>query len=537
MEKNSGKIDFWKHFWLGALLLVMASALLAGCGKDTALVGEKELTDGEYTIEVTLGGGSGRASVDSPAELTVENGAASARITWSSPNYDYMLVAGEKYLPVNEEGNSSFLIPVTEFDCEMDVAADTTAMSKPHEIAYTLYFDSSTVRPVSGGAKAKTDSEGKKEASEDAGQAEASGEETGGSSAGEIEKIPEIEGLIYTETVSLDYAECFRIYRYKGGYSVIRIDDGNDYLIVPEGKEAPKALPESFTVLKKPLDRIYLAASAVMSLFDSADALDFVRLSGLRADAWCIDNAKKAMEAGDILFAGKYSEPDYELLLSEHCNLAVESTMILHNPEVKEKLEALQIPVLIDRSSYESEPLGRTEWIKLYGELTGREDEAESYFEGQKAQVEELSGFENTKKTVAFFYINDSGMVVTRKSSDYLAKMIEDAGGEYIFDSLGEDTGGSSSVTMSMEEFYATAASADYLIYNATIEEPLNSVEELLEKSELFADFKAVQKGNVWCMGKYLYQATNVIGSMTLEFHTMLTDGEAENLSSMTRLK
>ena len=82
------------------------------------------------------------------------------------------------------------------------------------------------------------------------------------------------------------------------------------------------------------------------------------------------------MNAGTMIFAGKYSEPDYELLVSENCDLAIESTMILHSPKVQEMIEMLDIPVFIDRSSYESQPLGRTEWIKLYGAMLDKEEEA-----------------------------------------------------------------------------------------------------------------------------------------------------------------
>lgn len=101
--------------------------------------------DGEYTIEVALEGGSGKASVDSPCELTVKDGEMTARIQWSSPYFDYMMVDGEKYLPVNEEGNSAFEIPVSALDEALSVAADTTAMSEPHEIDYTLTFDSASM--------------------------------------------------------------------------------------------------------------------------------------------------------------------------------------------------------------------------------------------------------------------------------------------------------------------------------------------------------------------------------------------------------
>lgn len=101
--------------------------------------------DGTYTCDVTLEGGSGRATVDSPAVLTVADGRMTATIVWSSPNYDYMLVDGEKYLPTNTEGNSTFEIPVTALDTPLDVVGDTVAMSTPHEIEYTLTFASASL--------------------------------------------------------------------------------------------------------------------------------------------------------------------------------------------------------------------------------------------------------------------------------------------------------------------------------------------------------------------------------------------------------
>ena len=97
--------------------------------------------DGSYTCEVTLEGGSGRATVDSPAALTVADGKMTATIVWSSPNYDYMIVDGEKYLPTNTEGNSTFEIPVSALGVPLSVVADTVAMSTPHEIEYTLTFN------------------------------------------------------------------------------------------------------------------------------------------------------------------------------------------------------------------------------------------------------------------------------------------------------------------------------------------------------------------------------------------------------------
>ena len=107
---------------------------------------ELNLKDGEYTAEVAMEGGSGRATIDSPTDISVKDGKVTASIEFSSPYYDYMIVDGEKYEPVNTDGNSTFEIPVTGFDYNMPISADTTAMSTPHEIDYTLYFDSKTIK-------------------------------------------------------------------------------------------------------------------------------------------------------------------------------------------------------------------------------------------------------------------------------------------------------------------------------------------------------------------------------------------------------
>lgn len=109
------------------------------------------LADGSYTIELTMEGGSGRASIQSPAQLAIADGAATATLEWSSPNYDYMLVNGEKYLPVNTEGNSVFEVPVEALDAPLTMIGDTVAMSTPHEVEYTVTFHSETLESVESG--------------------------------------------------------------------------------------------------------------------------------------------------------------------------------------------------------------------------------------------------------------------------------------------------------------------------------------------------------------------------------------------------
>lgn len=329
-------------------------------------------------------------------------------------------------------------------------------------------------------------------------------------------------------SMELEFAREFSVDYYPGGFKLICLGDGSRYLTVPEGVQAPKGLARDIVVLYQPIQNIYLTATSAMCLFDGLDRLDAIRLSGTQAQGWYIPNARAAMERGDILYAGKYSEPDYELILQEGCTLAVESTMIGHASDVKDKLEDLGIPVLIDQSSLETHPLGRTEWIKLYGALLDRDEEAQELFSRQSAYLKALSGEAATGKTVAFFHISSSGYVVARKSGDYVSKMLELAGGTYVFDDLGDPETNTSTVTVEMETFYATAKDADYLIYNSAITGPIRSMEELLALNPLLKDFKAVQTGNVWCTGQNMFQQTLELGQMIRDLHLIFTGSTPE---------
>lgn len=348
---------------------------------------------------------------------------------------------------------------------------------------------------------------------------------------------PEIAGLTYKYAMNLTYATEFDVYYYEDGYKLLDVHEDKTYLVVPDGKDVPDGLDKDIVVLQQPTDHIYMAATAIMSLFDAMDALSNVKFSGVNSSGWYIEDAKAAMEAGDMAYAGKYSEPDYETLINGDCNLAIESTMILHTPKVQEMIEDLGIPVFVDYSSYETHPLGRTEWIKLYGAMLNKEDEAKAFFDEQAQVIEKLKGFENTEKTVAYFYVNTDGSIVVRKSDDYIPSMIEIAGGRYVFKDLKNPDSNAPAVKLTMEEFYATAIDTDYLIYNGTIDGQVSSISELEAKSELFADFKAVKDGNVWYTGKNLYQATDTVGELIMDMHLMLTGGDANQMTFLEKMQ
>ncbi|MGN0703789.1 MAG: ABC transporter substrate-binding protein [Lentihominibacter sp.] len=357
----------------------------------------------------------------------------------------------------------------------------------------------------------------------------------GSSSSGSDAQAPEIDGLTYSSAMELKYAEQFNVFYYEDGYAVVDIKADGRYLIVPEGKAVPDGLDESITVLTGPVGNIYDAATASVALFDAMDAMDSIRMVSVDKEGWTFDSVKNALDSGDVIYAGKYSAPDYETLMNEDCELAVESTMILHSPEVKEMLESLDIPVLIDYSSYESNPMGRTEWIKLYGVLTGHEEEAETFFNKQLEAIAALEDVEATGKTVAYFYISTDGKAVVRSSTDYIPAMIKMAGGEYVFTDL-TDESGASSIDMSIEQFYKTAKDADIIIYNGSIDSSVASLDDLKAKNEIMSKFKAVKNGNCWCTGSAVYQRTDLAADMIMDIGKIIADEEPEN-GFITKLK
>ncbi len=352
------------------------------------------------------------------------------------------------------------------------------------------------------------------------------------------EGAPEFEGLKYSETVEPEFATEFKIYRYEGGYSYITFHDGDEIMVVPEGGKKPAGLDPSVVVIQQPINNIYVCATNSMALFDALDALDQIKFTELEASGWSVENTAKAMNEGKIVYAGKYSAPDYEMLLDGNCDLVIENTMIYHSPEVKEKLEELGMPVIVERSSYENHPVARTEWVKVYGEIIGKPDVASEVFKREAAKVEAFGTQENTGKTVAFFYINSRGNVVTYKGDGYVPAMIEIAGGKYILEDLTDDSN-VSTVNMSMEEFYSRAANVDIIIYNSSIMAELDTMEQFLDLSNVMDSFKATKDGNVWCTSKSMFQATDKMGSIMGDMHAIITGeaGDGENLEYIHKLK
>ena len=347
------------------------------------------------------------------------------------------------------------------------------------------------------------------------------------------------ESLVFSHHYQLDYAQQFTADCYEGGYTMVSIpDSGQKFLVVPQDAAEVDSLPADVTVLRQPVENIYLVSTSVMDLILHLDALDSVTLSGTKAEGWYLPEAKQAMEEGRIAYAGKYSAPDYEQILAANCSLAIQNTMILHTPEVKEQLEHFGIPVLVERSSYESGPLERMEWIKLYGILLGKEEQAEQVFAAQEAAIAPLLEQEPTGKSCAFFSLSSNNLATVRKGSDYVAKMIEMAGGAYVFSDLTDNGNSLATMNLPLEDFYAGAKDADVLIYNSAIEGTIASVSQLTEKFPLLSEFKAVQNGQVWCTSQSLFQQSMALADLILDMNKVFTEGtpDADTLKFLTHV-
>ena len=482
-----------KDLWYDRTLLFRADSLPTEAFREGFFVTAESLglADGDYLVDVSLSGGSGKAKLASPAALHVENGICTATLVWGSRNYDYMRLGETKILPLPDRETSTFEIPVEIFDRNMAVIADTVAMSEPHEIEYRLLFSSASLQLLNSEADSASEAE-------------------------------------------LCAAEQFRVDFREDGSALLTLGEQDRYLLLDREAEIP-ADAEGLTIIRTPVERVYAASSSVPDLFLRCGALDRIRFTSTAESSWRLPELQEALQKGSLLYAGKYNAPDYELLLEENCDLVIENTMIFHKPEVREKLEALGLPVIIEYSSYEPEPLGRVEWIRLYGLLTGHQAEADAFFQKQREVLEHTAAEAPTGKTAAFFHIASNGAAVVRRSSDYVTKMIELAGGRSPFTELPEEDNALSTVTIQMESFYAQARDADVLIYNSTVSGDLERMQDLLAKSSLFEDFKAVQSGEVWCTEQSMFQQSSATAGMIADIHTILS-GEAEDLDQLTWL-
>lgn len=343
--------------------------------------------------------------------------------------------------------------------------------------------------------------------------------------------------LIVDHEEELQYAQFFTLTHYKGGYKSFTIIGGQEdyeWLIVPEGKSVPGGLADNVVVLQQPIDRIR-CDSGTAAIIAAFGGLDRVATLNTDIDGLEVRALKERMEAGDMTYSGSYKEPDYEMIAAEGIQLVIDTNMLDSYPEVKEKYDELDIPYFVIRNSKEVHPLGHTEWAKLYGAVLGLWDEANAYYDAQAQKVADVSDNEDTGVTVAVVYFSSDGTkVYARRGGDYMASMVDLAGGEYVMaDFEPEDTG---VATITTEDFYSLCKEADYLI-NLNMAAKLYTMDELLEYVPLMEDFKAVKDGNVYMACNRFSQFTYDNGSIIKDLNTILTDSSIEETTYFTKMK
>ena len=320
------------------------------------------LADGTYTPDkFSFSGGTGKVKITCP-KVTVSGGKAKATLVFDSPNYSYVKANGNKYYGSHSGNSSTFEIPV-KLNANNRIIGMTTAMSQDHEVEYTIYIYLKAAE--SSSAAADTDA-------------------------------PEIVGLTYEATETIENAELFSIYRYEGGFTVIEVADAGRYLLIPEGAEVPTGLEEDATLIQLPVQAAYVATESAMALIDGIEIdaeADPVKLSG------CEGLALNRMASEQLSFAGAWNAPDYTALLMNGCDLAIlpeafsDAETVAEEDraaaaEVAGRLELLGIPAFVDRSAAEETELGRLEWIRIYGALLGCEDAANAAYAAAVAALD-----------------------------------------------------------------------------------------------------------------------------------------------------
>ena len=320
------------------------------------------LADGAYTPDkFSFSGGTGKVKITCP-KVTVSGGKAKATLVFDSPNYSYIKANGSKYYGSHSGNSSTFEIPV-KLNANNRIIGMTTAMSQDHEVEYTIYIYLKAAE--SSSAAADTDA-------------------------------PEIVGLTYEATETIENAELFSIYRYEGGFTVIEVADAGRYLLIPEGAEVPTGLEEDATLIQLPVQAAYVATESAMALIDGIEIdaeADPVKLSG------CEGLALNRMASEQLSFAGAWNAPDYTALLMNGCDLAIlpeafsDAETVAEEDraaaaEVAGRLELLGIPAFVDRSAAEETELGRLEWIRIYGALLGCEDAANAAYAAAVAALD-----------------------------------------------------------------------------------------------------------------------------------------------------
>lgn len=355
------------------------------------------------------------------------------------------------------------------------------------------------------------------------------------------------------------FAELFSIEHLKDenekAYSKIEVFDkekklDTSWLLLPEGVDKVSGAPAGVNIMTfRDRQNIMVSSASTMALINAMDALSKVPMT--TADTtWRIQEIKDAIDKGTVKEVGKYSKPDYEQIISigaeKHVTFAVFSTMLDSVPDVYDQLtKTCNLRIMRDQSSYESHPLGRTEWIKIYGEIFDMRDKSDAVFNGQVEILNETTSKINVpeaeRKTVLIFYTTSTkDTFYVRNAADYVTELVNLGGGKQVAE-IG--SGKSGNTKMTQEWFIQECSQADYVLYNWTsgasgVKD--ESLQGLIDArlGDWFKDFKAYKEGNVWRTSNDFYQKMDKMGEMVADIYKMLYgENVSDTLTYVNRLK
>lgn len=355
------------------------------------------------------------------------------------------------------------------------------------------------------------------------------------------------------------FAELFSIEHLKDenekAYSKIEVFDkekklDTSWLLLPEGVDKVSGAPAGINIMTfRDRQNIMVSSASTMALINAMDALSKVPM--MTADTtWRIQEIKDAIDKGTVKEVGKYSKPDYEQIISigaeKHVTFAVFSTMLDSVPDVYDQLtKTCNLRIMRDQSSYESHPLGRTEWIKIYGEIFDMRDKSDAVFNGQVEILNETTSKINVpeaeRKTVLIFYTTSTkDTFYVRNAADYVTELVNLGGGKQVAE-IGP--GKSGNTKMTQESFIQECSQADYVLYNWTsgasgVKD--ESLQGLIDArlGDWFKDFKAYKEGNVWRTSNDFYQKMDKMGEMVADIYKMLYgENVSDTLTYVNRLK
>lgn len=335
----------------------------------------------------------------------------------------------------------------------------------------------------------------------------------------------EYDGKLISEgMMDIKYATQFTIEQFQGGYRLIRttyIDEPT--LIVPEGMSIPSDLEEGTQIIQLPVTTSYIETSNLTAVSDGIGAIEKVTLIG-QDTTWRFQSILDQLESKHTLFVGNNSSCDYEMIAA---NIPQFALLNGFDEDQYTKLKQFGIPVIIGENTSEPGLFARMEWMRLLGVLFGMEEEAETYYEAQMAQIESIQSEENTGLIVGIGgFSASSGKYSTRYSGDFQADYVRFAGGIYNFSDLEPEKGGNATVTA--EDFYLNFKDCDIIIWTSNIPDD-GSMADLVKAYPSIIDFKAYQNNRIYEQANIFIQlgAANP-AQVVSDIHTLLTSENPE---------